>query len=180
MSSLLTVLAIAVAVVLVLVRQTRPQRITGGGSGYGLKWLALPVVLVILAPQQPGGLLDAHHRGMSVALLGVELVVGLLMGVGWAWTSRIWTEQDGSAWARGTKATAAVWVGGIAVRLGLMGIGSLMGVHQGTGALLLALAASVVVRGGLLQLRARSAAPLGVGGTSYGVSMNAAQPNGRP
>ncbi|MGW2057384.1 hypothetical protein ACWCOZ_26315 [Streptomyces sp. NPDC001840] len=40
-----------------------------------------------------------------------------------------------------------------------MGIGALAGVHQGTGALLLALAASVLVRRGMLVMRARTARP---------------------
>lgn len=170
MSSLLTALVIAAAVVLVLARQFKPQRMRDGGR----RWLVVPVLLVVFALRQPGGVLDADDRGMSLALLAVELLVGLLMGAGWAWTSRIWTEDDGSVWSRGTKATAGVWVLGIAVRLGLMGIGALVGVHQGSGALMLGLAASVLVRGGLLTLRAGGAGSSAGGGPSYGGRTGAA------
>lgn len=177
MSSLLTALVIAAAAVLVLARQFRPQRMRDGGH----RWLVVPVVLVVFALRQSGGVLDAGDRGMSAALLAVELLVGLLMGAGWAWTSRIWTEDDGSVWTRGTKATAAVWILGIAVRLGLMGVGALIGVHQGSGALMLGLAASVLVRGGLLTLRAGGAGRSAVGsgssagsGPSYGGRTGAA------
>lgn len=99
MSSLVTALVIAAAVVLVLARQFKPQRMRDGGH----RWLVVPVVLVVFALRQPGGVLDADDRGMSVALLAVELLVGLLMGAGWAWTSRIWTEDDGSVWSRAPR-----------------------------------------------------------------------------
>lgn len=154
MSALVNVLVIIAAVALIAARQLRPQRITADGR----RWLVLPVILVVLALREPG-LLDQHHRSLSVLLLGAELLVGLVMGVGWARTSRLWTDQDGTLWSRGTKATIAVWIGGIALRAGLMGIGALAGVHQGTGALLLALAASVLVRRGMLVMRARTARP---------------------
>ncbi|MET9482565.1 DUF1453 domain-containing protein [Streptomyces sp. NPDC006638] len=154
MSTLIDVLVAAAVVALIVVRQTRPQRITGGGR----RWLVLPAVLVVLALRQPG-LVDAHHQALSGLLLGTELVVGLLMGAGWAATSRIWAEPDGSLWSRGTRATAAVWAAGIAVRLGLAGLGALYGVHQGTGALLLALAASVLVRRGMLVVRSGALRP---------------------
>ncbi|MFD7896258.1 DUF1453 domain-containing protein [Streptomyces sp. NPDC059743] len=154
MSSPIDILVIVAAVALVAVRQFRPQRITIGGRG----WLVLPVVLAVVALSQPG-LIDAHDRSLSVLLLGAELVVGLVMGAGWAWTGRLWTAEDGSVWTKGTGATVAVWIGGIALRAGLMGIGALIGVHQGSGALLLALAASVLVRRGMLVWRARAVHP---------------------
>ncbi|MYZ34068.1 MULTISPECIES: DUF1453 family protein [unclassified Streptomyces] len=154
MSSPIDILVIVAAVALVAVRQFRPQRITIGGRG----WLVLPVVLAVVALSQPG-LTDAHDRSLSVLLLGAELVVGLVMGAGWAWTGRLWTAEDGSVWTKGTGATIAVWIGGIALRAGLMGIGALIGVHQGSGAVLLALAASVLVRRGMLVWRARAVHP---------------------
>ncbi|MFE4176012.1 DUF1453 domain-containing protein [Streptomyces sp. NPDC056909] len=163
MSSFLTVLVIAAAVALVAVRQFKPQRIATGGRGQ----LVLPAVLAVVALSRPG-LIDADDRSLSVLLLGAELVVGLVMGAGWAWTGRLWTAEDGSVWTRGTGATVAVWIGGIALRLGLMGIGALLGVHQGSGALLLALAASVLVRRGMLVWRARAVHP------SYGDAIAAA------
>ncbi|MFD5752729.1 DUF1453 domain-containing protein [Streptomyces sp. NPDC127033] len=153
MSSLADALLIAAVVVLVVARQFRAQRVAAGGR----RPYVLPVVLVVLALRQPG-LLGAHDRPLSLVLLGVELVVGVVMGAGWAWTSRLWTEPDGTVWSKGTRATLAVWAAGIAVRLGLMGAGALLGVHQGSGALMLALASSVLVRQATLTWRVRTAA----------------------
>ncbi|MFF2524967.1 DUF1453 domain-containing protein [Streptomyces liangshanensis] len=158
MSTLIDVLVAAAVVALIAARQTRPQRIAAGGR----RWLVLPAILVVVALRGPG-LLGAHHQALSAGLLGAELVVGLLMGAGWAATSKIWAEPDGSLWSRGTRATAAVWVLGIAVRFGLAGLGALQGVHQGTGAVLLALAASLLVRRGMLAMRSRAVRPLGAG-----------------
>ncbi|MEV6424350.1 DUF1453 domain-containing protein [Streptomyces sp. NPDC051662] len=163
MSSLLNVLVAVAVVALIAARQLKPQRVTADGH----RWLVLPVILVVVALREPG-LLDSRELSLSALLLGAELVVGLLMGAGWARTSRIWTERDGSVWSRGTKATAGVWVAGIALRLGLMGLGALIGVHQGSGALLLALAASVLVRRGMLVWWARAGRP------SYGDGVAAA------
>ncbi|MFD7118443.1 DUF1453 domain-containing protein [Streptomyces sp. NPDC059892] len=157
MSSLVNVLVAVAVVALIAARQLKPQRITADGH----RWLVLPVILVVIALREPG-LLDARDLPLSALLLGAELVVGALMGVGWARTSHVWTERDGSVWSKGTKATAGVWIAGIALRLGLMGVGALIGVRQGTGAILLALAASVLVRRGLLVRRARA------GRASYG------------
>ncbi|GHC81749.1 DUF1453 domain-containing protein [Streptomyces flavofungini] len=146
-------LLILAAVVLVVVRQTQPQRMSGSK-----RWWLVPVVLAYVGLKD-SGLIDTQHEAASVALLGGEILVGLLMGAAWAWTSRIWTEPDGSVWTRGTKSTAVVWLVGIAARLGLMGIGLLIGIHQGSGALLVALAASLLVRAGVLELRAQALRP---------------------
>ncbi|WP_066946825.1 DUF1453 domain-containing protein [Streptomyces lushanensis] len=163
MSSLVGIVVIVAAVALVAVRQFKPQRIVSGGRG----WLVLPVVLTVVALSRPG-LTDAHDHFLSVLLLGAELVVGVVVGAGWAWTGRLWTAEDGTVWTRGTGATVAVWTGGIALRAALMGIGALAGVHQGSGALLLALAVSVLVRRGMLVWRARAVLP------SYGHATAAA------
>ncbi|MEW1719209.1 DUF1453 domain-containing protein [Streptomyces sp. NPDC093109] len=148
--SLVNLLTIVAVAALVVARQFKAQRVAAGGR----KWLVLPVVLVVIALREPR-LLDPHHPALAALLIGVELVVGVLMGLGWAWTSRLRAGQDGTVWSKGTRATAAVWGGGIAVRLGLMGAGALFGVHQGSGALMLALAVTLLVRGGVLVWRAR-------------------------
>ncbi|MFJ4918319.1 DUF1453 domain-containing protein [Streptomyces sp. NPDC088725] len=172
MSSILSTLLILAVVVLVLVRQFRPQRLTGGGH----KWLVMPAVLVAVAFSQPGGFLDADARALSLLLLGAGLVTGLLMAMGWAWSSRIWTEPDGSTWAGATKLSVLFWLGGFVVRLGLMGLGSLMGVHQGSGVLLLTLAVFLLVRRGLLRRRAGSGGVRPFAGERpYGGSVAAAQ-----
>ncbi|GHH88135.1 DUF1453 domain-containing protein [Streptomyces sulfonofaciens] len=161
MSGLVDV-AVAVAVVaLIVVRQVRPQPLSGGR-----RWWLVPAVLICLALREPG-ILDARHQVASGILLAVELLVGVVMGAAWAWTSRVWTEPDGSVWTRGTKATVAAWIGGIVVRVGLAGLGALMGIHQGTGALLLALAVSLLVRSATLTWRAQQAPRTPEGVTAY-------------
>ncbi|MCX4547726.1 DUF1453 domain-containing protein [Streptomyces sp. NBC_01387] len=147
-STLTDVVVIVAVVALVLARQFRPQRI-----GRDRRWWLLPAVLVFVSLRQHG-LLDVHHRTASVALIAGELLAGLVMGAGWAWTTKVWSEADGTVWARGTKATAAVWVVGLLVRFGVAGIGAMAGVRLGTGAMLLALASSLLVRSGVLAWRA--------------------------
>jgi hypothetical protein len=148
-------LAVAV-VVLVLSRQLRPRRISEG------RWWILPAVLTIVAVKQ-GGWTDPHHEAASAALLVVELAIGAGMGTAWAFTTRIWRDDQGIAWAKGTKATAAAWIGGIALRVGLSVLGTTMGVHEGSGPLMLALAATLLIRMGVLVWRVReleAAAPV--------------------
>ncbi|MGA4839158.1 DUF1453 domain-containing protein [Streptomyces sp. G45] len=146
-------LLILAAVVLIVARQLKPQRMTGSQ-----RWWLAPAVLAYIGARG-SGLIDPHHQAESIALLVCEVLAGLLIGAAWARTSHIWAEPDGSIWSRGTRATAAVWGIGIATRLGLMGVGLLLGIRQGSGALLLALAASLLVRAGLLELRARPLRP---------------------
>lgn len=165
MSGFVNALAIAAVVVLVVVRQFRAQQI-----GAGRRWWLLPVILAFVALREPG-VLDAHHPTESVVLLGAELLVGLATGAGWAWTTRIWAEPDGTVWSKSTKASVTVWIVGIALRVGLFALGTLFGVHQDTSALLVALAATLLVRSGILVWRAQSVAPTHGGGTAYGDPM---------
>ncbi|MFK8908580.1 DUF1453 domain-containing protein [Streptomyces sp. YS-3] len=164
MSSLVNVLVAVAVVALIVSRQVRPQRLADAK-----RWWVVPAVLVWLGIRQKG-LVDPDHHLVSAVLLGIELATGLLMGAAWAWTSKVWSEPDGSVWTRGTRATAAVWVLGIAVRVGLAVIAALAGIRMGTGALLLGLAASLLVRGGILAWRARSLP------ASYGVAAAPARP----
>lgn len=162
MSGLVNALVIAAVVCLVIVRQFRAQQV-----GTGRRWWLVPVVLAVVALREPG-LVDAHHRTESVALLAVELLVGLAMGAGWAWTTRIWAEPDGAVWSKSTKASATVWAVGIALRVGLFALGAALGVHQDSSALLLALAGTLLVRSGILVWRAQAFAPTAGVTTAYG------------
>ncbi|WP_306336111.1 DUF1453 domain-containing protein [Streptomyces sp. KL118A] len=164
MSGLTNALVICAVVVLVVVRQFKAQEI-----GTDRRWWVIPAVLIFMAVREPD-LLDPQHRVESVALLAVEVVVGLAMGVGWARTSHVWTEPDGTAWSKGTKATAVVWAVGIGLRAGLFGIGALLHVRQDSAGLMLALAATLLARSGLLVLRA------GTGRPAYGMADAAPEP----
>lgn len=145
MSGLVNVLVIVA--VIALVRQCSAQRISPGR-----RWWVLPGVLLVVALREPG-IVDPRHQSLALGILVAELAVGLVTGAGWGWTARLWRESDGSLWSKGTKATAFVWVGGLALRAALYGAATGMGVHQDSSALLLALAVTLLVRGGVLALR---------------------------
>lgn len=162
MSGLVDVLVVLAVVVLVVVRQFRVRRISADRS-----WWIVPAVLVFLAVREPG-LLDSDHPTESALLAGAELLIGLAIGAGWAWTTRMWAEPDGTVWSKSTKASAVVWAVGIAVRVALLGVGALLGIRQDSSALLLALAATLLVRSGLLVWRARSLHRMAGTSAAYG------------
>ncbi|MEU9331892.1 DUF1453 domain-containing protein [Streptomyces sp. NPDC048290] len=161
MTGLVNALVIVAVVALVITRQTRPQRIDTSR-----RWWLVPAVLVFLSLRDPG-VIDARHHTEAVLLLVAELLVGVAIGAGWAWTTRTWVETDGSVWSKSTKASLGVWGAGIAVRVALFGLGGVLGVHQGTPTLLLALAATLLVRGGILAFRAQALTTSGGGGRAY-------------
>ncbi|MFF2329076.1 MULTISPECIES: DUF1453 domain-containing protein [unclassified Streptomyces] len=161
MSALVNVLVIAVVVAVVVVRQCSARRVSDDR-----RWWILPGILLVVSLREPG-LVDPQHEAMSVAFLGAELAVGLATGVGWGWTCRLWSEADASLWSKGTQATACVWAGGLALRAALYGAAALLGIHQGSAALLSALAVTLAVRGGVLMWRAGQMRP------AYGGSADA-------
>lgn len=147
MHGLVNVAVIVAVIALVLVRQCSAQRIPGDR-----RWWILPVVLLVMALREPG-LVDPRHEALSIGVLGAELAVGLVTGAGWAWTTRLWREPDGGLWGKGTRVTAYVWCAGLTLRAGLYGLAAAMGAHQGGPALMTALAATLLVRSGVLARR---------------------------
>lgn len=157
MSGIPEVLTIVVVAVLVLVRQFRTARLATDR-----KWWLLPAILGFSALHD-GSLTDAHHVTGSVVLLVVELLVSLVIGVGWAFTTRIWSDEQGDVWTKGTAATAGTWLGGIAARAAVVGVGLALGIHLGSSALILGFALSLLVRSGVLMWRAGLLRPAYVG-----------------
>ncbi|SER97467.1 Protein of unknown function [Streptomyces sp. yr375] len=162
MSGLVNALVIVVVAAVVIVRQFRASRIDTDR-----RWWLLPAILAVITLREPD-LLDARHHTASALLLGAEMIVGLAIGAAWAWTTRIWVESDGAVWSKSTKASAAVWAVGIGLRMGLFAVGALMGVHQHSSALMLGLAATLLVRSGILIWRTRSLSQAPVYATAYG------------
>ncbi|GHH20480.1 DUF1453 family protein [Streptomyces rubradiris] len=153
MSGLVNALVIVAVVAVVIARQFRARAIDTDR-----RWWLLPAVLAVVALREPG-ILDAHDRVESAALLTAELVIGLATGVGWGLTTRLWTAPDGTVWAESTKASIAVWAVGIAVRAGVFALGAALGLHQESSALMLGLAGTLLLRGGILAWRAHSFGP---------------------
>ncbi|MFJ8106615.1 DUF1453 domain-containing protein [Streptomyces sp. NPDC096132] len=162
MSGLIDALVIVAVVALVIVRQFRASRVDTDR-----RWWVLPGILAVIALREPD-LLDAHHHTASALILGAELIVGLAMGAGWAWTTRVWVEPDGAVWSRSTKASAGVWIVGIGLRVGLFALGSTLGVHQDSSALMPALASTLLVRSAILMWRVQSLGRTPVHGAAYG------------
>ncbi|GGT60555.1 DUF1453 domain-containing protein [Streptomyces coeruleorubidus] len=164
MSGLVDALVIVLVAMLVIARQFRATPIDGER-----RWWLLPGILAVVALREPG-VLDAHHHTASVLLLGAELLVGLATGAGWAWTTRIWVEPDGTVWSKSSRAGVAVWGVGIGLRVGFFALGAAMGVHQDSSALLLGLAGTLLVRAGILARRGRSPGSAVDSGWAYGDS----------
>ncbi|MEU9187650.1 DUF1453 domain-containing protein [Streptomyces sp. NPDC048484] len=162
MSGFVDVLALLAVAILVIARQFRTQRMEADK-----RWWVVPGVLIFLAVREPG-LLDPGHRTASGLLLGAELLVALVTGLGWAWTTRVWTTPDGAVWNRGTKASVLVWIIGIALRAGLLGLGAAFGLHQDTSGLLLGLAVTLLVRSGILAWRVQGPHPARGQSAAYG------------
>ncbi|KAA6213544.1 DUF1453 domain-containing protein [Streptomyces albofaciens JCM 4342] len=154
MSGSLNVLVIVAIIALVVVRQLKPQRLETDGR----RWWLLPGILAVLAVREPG-LLDSAHPVGSVVLLVLGVVLGLLTGAAWAWTMRVWTGEDGALWAAGRPATAVAWVLGAALRFGLYGVGLLAGIHLGSQATMLTVAATLLARTGTMAWRAQTQRP---------------------
>ncbi|WP_045303412.1 CcdC protein domain-containing protein [Saccharothrix sp. ST-888] len=150
MSSLANVLIAVAVMALVVSRQLRARKLDTERRF----WL-LPAILAVVALRGPG-LIDSAHRSESVGLLVASVVAVLAMGSVWGWTVRLWRDRDGAVWAQGTKVTLAAWGGMVAIRIGLYALGSALHVHQGSNALLLSLAALLLVRGLVVDWRARS------------------------
>ncbi|HEY8980320.1 MAG TPA: DUF1453 domain-containing protein [Streptomyces sp.] len=149
MAGLVNVLVIVAVVAVVIGRQFRAAPV-----GPGRRWWLLPGILAVMASQQPG-VLDAGHRTASAVLLGVEVLVGLVTGAGWGWTTRMWVAQDGVVWRKSGKASAGVWGIGVLLRVGLFEVGAAIGVHQSSSVLMLSLAATLLVRSGVVAWRAQ-------------------------
>ncbi|AUG79972.1 hypothetical protein CFP65_5263 [Kitasatospora sp. MMS16-BH015] len=148
MSGTFNILVILAVTVLVIARQLRARQLDSEKR----VWL-IPLILAVLSLRDPA-LVDPHHQLAAICLIAVGVLVEIALGSAWAWTSRLWQESDGAVWVKGTPAALAAWLGMMVVRGGLYGVGTALGVKQGTSDLLLALAALLLVRGLVLRWRA--------------------------
>lgn len=162
MSGLVNVLVVVAVVAVVIVRQFRTARVDEDR-----RWWLLPGILAVIALRKPD-LLDPAHHVASGLLLGVEVLVGLAGGAGWAWTTKMWAESDGSVWTKSGKASLGVWAGSFALRAVLYAVGAAFGVHQHSGALMLSLAAMLLVRSGIVTYRAQLLKSDAAHSASYG------------
>ncbi|MER8186236.1 DUF1453 domain-containing protein [Kitasatospora sp. NPDC094015] len=149
MSGLVNALVILAVIAFVVTRQLQPRKVATERRF----WL-LPAILAVVALRDPE-LIDPAHRPEAIGLLIASVLTVLAMGCVWGWTVRLWRDADGAVWARGTKATAAAWMGMIVLRIGWYGLGAALHVHQSSSALLLSLGGLLLVRGLVVNHRAQ-------------------------
>ncbi|WP_157407504.1 DUF1453 domain-containing protein [Actinomadura atramentaria] len=148
MNTVGNVLLALVAVVLVLRRQLAVRPIDERSA------FTLPLVLGVIGLVS-GGLVDRAHPAVSGGLLAAGLAVAVGSGVVRAFTVRVWLDDAGAPWRRGTAWTVVTWLVTVALRAGLIAVGYASGLHEGGGVLLF-LAVSLIVQGLLVGYRARN------------------------
>ncbi|HEY2792685.1 MAG TPA: hypothetical protein VGJ28_10025 [Micromonosporaceae bacterium] len=98
------------------------------GAPVGAKTLVLPLVMAGYGLVQLAGAGHAAINTASVALLVIEALVGIAAGVARGMTIHLYL-RDGHLWQRYRVVTLLVWLGMVAVRIGLMAAGGLVGAH---------------------------------------------------
>ncbi|GAA1818945.1 hypothetical protein [Actinomadura chokoriensis] len=159
MNTLDNVLLGPAAPALVLYRQLRTRPVDER------RMYTVPLVLAVVALAQ-GGLIDRGHPALSAALLAGEAVAAVGLGVLRAVTVRLWREDDGTLWRRGTGWTLAAWLVSVAVRAGFAGAGYAAGIRPAAGGVLLFLTAMLLAQSLVVVRRAHGLArfaPVNVG-----------------
>ncbi len=123
------------------------------GSPVGARSLVLPVALTAYGVKE---LADQMHTVgvLSIALLAVEAVIALAAGAGRAVTIKLYP-HDGHLWQRYTVWTLAVWIGMIALRVGFLAAGHVLGASLPEGGtIMITFGLSMVVESLLVSKRA--------------------------
>ncbi|WP_433238767.1 hypothetical protein ACQPYK_31385 [Streptosporangium sp. CA-135522] len=136
-------------IALVLYRQMKTRIATG----YGLRYLALALVTVGLLS---GGLLDMRHLALSAALLLVEVASAVAFGAVRARTVRVWRDDAGVPWSRGTGWTLLGWLASLAARAALFGAGYALGLTSAPTAVLFFAGLTVGAQSLFVARRARA------------------------
>jgi membrane protein CcdC involved in cytochrome C biogenesis len=129
MSTVITALIAVAVVVLVIIRRFSSQPVNER------RYLILPIILIVIGVRD-GKLISGQHATTSAVLLVAEIVVAVAMGLAIGFTTRVWRDDGGRLWSKGTKATAGVFAGSLLLRGAMYGIGAALGVHTGTGTIL--------------------------------------------
>jgi hypothetical protein len=98
--------------VFIVVRQVRARPVRSFNP-------RLPLILGVIGVVELASFLKTDHdKAAVVATLAGSLVLAAVFGAVRAATVRIWSDDAGVAWSRGTWITAALWVVSLAVHLG--------------------------------------------------------------
>jgi len=148
MDQIQTGLLVVALVGFVLYRQLQTRQISAD------KAYILPAVMVVLGVAQ-GGIYDKGHPTVSVALLIAGVVSAVGLGGVRAGTMKIWRDERGAMWRRGTPLTLGAWGLSVAVRVGLVAIGYWAGLKSETGGLLLFLGLTLLAQNAVVAWRAQ-------------------------
>jgi hypothetical protein len=148
MDQIQTALLVVALVAFVLYKQLQTRQVSAERA------YTLPGIMMIIGVVQ-GGLYDRTHPAASVALLAAGVVSALGLGAVRATTMKIWQDERGARWRRGTPLTLAAWVLSVAVRVGLIGIGYWAGMKAETGGLLLFLGLTLLAQNAVVAWRAQ-------------------------
>jgi hypothetical protein len=109
--SLIQIVVVAGLIIFLIGRQFVPQRVNGGRT-----WL-FPIIITIyglylIAQHPPTALID-------LGLLGLNVVVGLVLGFARGYSMRYWRDAAGQMMRQGTILTLLLWVVSFGARFGL-------------------------------------------------------------
>jgi hypothetical protein len=133
---------IAAIALIVIYRQFQTRAISTRGL------VILPLALLVLGAN---GLAQTPPKGA----LAIGAAIGIGLGALRGRSVLVWQDTGGTWWRRGTRTTAALWVGTIAVRIGVIVGARLLGDHDATssGSIELALGVSLAAQFAVIALR---------------------------
>jgi hypothetical protein len=138
---------IAAIALIVIYRQFQTRAISTRGL------VILPLALLVLGAN---GLAQTPPKGaLAIGALALEAAIGIGLGALRGRSVLVWQDTGGTWWRRGTRTTAALWVGTIAVRIGVIVGARLLGDHDATssGSIELALGVSLAAQFAVIALR---------------------------
>lgn len=151
--------AVQILIIAALVIYSIVRRFTG--SPVGARSMAIPLALTGYGVYTLARDLHGVPGPADIALLGGELVLGIVAGLARGVTIRLYV-RDGVLWQRYSVATLLIWIAMIAVRLGFAVAGHAIGATlSATGVSMVAFGLSLVVESLLVTARAgRHGAPV--------------------
>ncbi len=131
------------------------------GSPVGARSMTIPFALTGYGVYTLAHTMHGTPSPADIALLGVELVLGIVAGLARGVTIRLYV-RDGVLWQRYTVVTLLIWIAMIAVRVGFAFAGHAMGANLSAGGASMAtFGLSLVVESLLVTARAtRHGAPI--------------------
>ncbi|MEV8631717.1 hypothetical protein AB0395_08675 [Streptosporangium sp. NPDC051023] len=115
---------IAIATVAIVVFVVYRQMVTRPTAKRGILIFALVLVAAGLGS---GGVLDFHPSVLSVVVVAAEVVTAIAFGALRASTVRVWRDEAGVTWSKGTGWTMLAWLFSFTARLVLFAVGNALG-----------------------------------------------------